>query len=121
MGYEWYMFSSHTEGKSSERTCERCRKINEEKYRFDKRVVGENFPPLHPNCRCTIIPIVKDEMIENSRKEEYTEIEIDLDDEQNIGSGAYEIYENSKGDIVEDGSTIIKAKKLKNTPIDAYI
>ena len=31
MGYEWYMFSSHTEGKSSERTCERCRKINEEK------------------------------------------------------------------------------------------
>lgn len=55
MGYEWYMFSSHTEGKSSERTCERCREINEEKYRFDKRVVGENFPPLHPNCRCTII------------------------------------------------------------------
>lgn len=36
MGYEWYMFSSHTEGKSSNRTCERCRKINEEKYRFDK-------------------------------------------------------------------------------------
>lgn len=121
MGYEWYMFSSHTEGKSSNRTCERCRKINEEKYRFDKRVVGENFPPLHPNCRCTIIPIVKDEVIENSMEEEYTEIEIDLDDEQNIGSGAYEIYENSKGDIVEDGSTIIKAKKLKNTPIDAYI
>lgn len=82
MGYEWYMFSSHTEGKSSERTCERCREINEEKYRFDKRVVGENFPPLHPNCRCTIIPIMNDEMIENSRKEEYTEIKIDLDDEK---------------------------------------
>ena len=62
-----------------------------------------------------------DKYIENSMEEEYTEIEIDLDDEQNIGSGAYEIYENSKGDIVEDGSTIIKAKKLKNTPIDAYI
>lgn len=62
-----------------------------------------------------------DKYIEKSMEEEYTEIEIDLDDEQNIGSGAYEIYENSKGDIVEDGSTIIKAKKLKNTPIDAYI
>ena len=118
MGYEWYMFSSHTEGKSSERTCERCREINEEKYRFDKRVVGENFPPLHPNCRCTIIPIVKDEMIENSRKEEYTEIEIDLDDEKEYRSTV--IDENYSGNIVKNGEIIITAKKLKNSTIDAY-
>ena len=118
MGYEWYMFSSHTEGKSSERTCERCRKINEEKYRFDKRVVGENFPPLHPNCRCTIIPIVKDEMIENSMEEEYTEIEIDLDDEKEYRSTV--IDENYSGNIVKNGEIIITAKKLKNSTIDAY-
>ena len=118
MGYEWYMFSSHTEGKSSERTCERCREINEDKYRFDKRVVGENFPPLHPNCRCTIIPIVKDEMIENSRKEEYTEIEIDLDDEKEYRSTV--IDENYSGNIVKNGEIIITAKKLKNSTIDAY-
>ena len=118
MGYEWYMFSSHTEGKSSNRTCERCRKINEEKYRFDKRVVGENFPPLHPNCRCTIIPTVKDEMIENSRKEEYTEIEIDLDDEKEYRSTV--IDENYSGNIVKNGEIIITAKKLKNSTIDAY-
>lgn len=122
MGYEWYMFSSHTEGKSSERTCERCREINEEKYRFDKRVVGENFPPLHPNCRCTIIPIVKDEMIENSRKEEYTEIEIDLDDEKyRAFDGSYEIDEKSNIDVVQDGQVIIEAKKVKNnTPLKVY-
>ena len=118
MGYEWYMFSSHTEGKSSERTCERCREINEEKYRFDKRVVGENFPPLHPNCRCTIIPIVKDEMIENSMEEEYTEIEIDLDDEKEYRSTV--IDENYSGNIVKNGEIIITAKKLKNSTIDAY-
>ena len=70
MGYEWYMFSSHTEGKSSERTCERCREINEEKYRFDKRVVGENFPPLHPNCRCTIIPVINEDKKLKRTKEE---------------------------------------------------
>ena len=122
MGYEWYMFSSHTEGKSSERTCERCREINEEKYRFDKRVVGENFPPLHPNCRCTIIPIVKDEMIENSRKEEYTEIKIDLDDEKyRAFDGSYEIDEKSNIDVVQDGQVIIEAKKVKNnTPLKVY-
>ena len=122
MGYEWYMFSSHTEGKSSNRTCERCRKINEEKYRFDKRVVGENFPPLHPNCRCTIIPIMNDEMIENSRKEEYTEIKIDLDDEKyRAFDGSYEIDEKSNIDVVQDGQVIIEAKKVKNnTPLKVY-
>lgn len=122
MGYEWYMFSSHTEGKSSERTCERCREINEEKYRFDKRVVGENFPPLHPNCRCTIIPIMNDEMIENSRKEEYTEIKIDLDDEKyRAFDGSYEIDEKSNIDVVQDGQIIIQAKKVKNnTPLKVY-
>ena len=122
MGYEWYMFSSHTEGKSSNRTCERCRKINEEKYRFDKRVVGENFPPLHPNCRCTIIPIMNDEMVEKSRKEEYTEIEIDLDDEKyRAFDGSYEIDEKSNIDVVQDGQVIIEAKKVKNnTPLKVY-
>lgn len=122
MGYEWYMFSSHTEGKSSERTCERCREINEEKYRFDKRVVGENFPPLHPNCRCTIIPIMNNEVIENSRKEEYTEIKIDLDDEKyRAFDGSYEIDEKSNIDVAQDGQVIIEAKKVKNnTPLKVY-
>ena len=122
MGYEWYMFSSHTEGKSSERTCERCREINEEKYRFDKRVVGENLPPLHPNCRCTIIPIMNDEMIENSMEKEYTEIEIDLDNEKyRAFDGNYEIDEKSNIDVVQDGQVIIQAKKVKNnTPLKVY-
>jgi SPP1 gp7 family putative phage head morphogenesis protein len=38
------------------RTSDICRKIDEEmkkgkKYRIDEAVVGENYPPLHPNCR----------------------------------------------------------------------
>ena len=118
MGYEWYMFSSHTEGKSSERTCERCRKINEEKYRFDKRVVGENFPPLHPNCRCTIIPIVKDEMIENSRKEEYTEIKIEINpnDESEYRSNKLEVVTE---EFKVTQNTII-ARKYKDTSLEVY-
>lgn len=38
-----------------ERRCEVCGKLHEKKY-----LVGENPPiPAHPNCRCTIIPIVE--------------------------------------------------------------
>lgn len=118
MGYEWYMFSSHTEGKSSERTCERCRKINEEKYRFDKRVVGENFPPLHPNCRCTIIPIVKDEMIENSRKEEYTEIVNDFENEKAFREVVIE--KDSLKVFSKTPSRILKAEKIQTDSINFY-
>ena len=101
MGYEWYMFSSHTEGKSSERTCERCRKINEEKYRFDKRVVGENFPPLHPNCRCTIIPIMNDD--ENNKNI------INLKE-----SGAVYYVRNTENDFVLDKDFVRKDKHAYN-------
>lgn len=117
MGYEWYMFSSHTEGKSSERTCERCREINEEKYRFDKRVVGENFPPLHPNCRCTIIPIVKDEMIENSMEEEYTEIVINFENEKEYMSMEVDKADKKK---VPSNKGFIVAQRLVDAPMLAY-
>ena len=117
MGYEWYMFSSHTEGKSSNRTCERCRKINEEKYRFDKRVVGENFPPLHPNCRCTIIPIMNDEMIENSRKEEYTEIVINFENEKEYMSMEVDKADKKK---VPSNKGFIVAQRLVDAPMLAY-
>lgn len=40
------------------RTCARCKAKNGEVFEIDKREVGENYPPLHPNCRCTVIPVV---------------------------------------------------------------
>lgn len=118
MGYEWYMFSSHTEGKSSNRTCERCKKINEEKYRFDKRVVGENFPPLHPNCRCTIIPIMNDEMVEKSRKEEYTEIVNDFENEKAFREVVIE--KDSLKVFSKTPSRILKAEKIQTDSINFY-
>lgn len=47
-----------------ERTCEVCGDVgkhsHDEVYRFDDAVVGQNFPPLHPRCRCQIAPAVSD-------------------------------------------------------------
>lgn len=37
------------------RTCGRCHRVEDAgEIPLSKRVVGENFPPLHPNCRCQI-------------------------------------------------------------------
>lgn len=40
----------------SERTCEVCMDMDGTVYAVDEIQSGENYPPLHPNCRCTTIP-----------------------------------------------------------------
>lgn len=57
-GYTKYKFSSHTEGRHSDRTCSECKRLNKEVYKFSERMPGINYPPMHPNCRCTIIPVI---------------------------------------------------------------
>lgn len=45
-------------------TCDTCRAISKrshgEPFRFDEAKPGENYPPLHPRCRCEVNPAVDD-------------------------------------------------------------
>lgn len=43
---------------SDRRTCRRCAAQNGKRYPFTAMQAGENAPPFHPNCRCTILPVV---------------------------------------------------------------
>jgi len=43
------------------RTCRRCAAQNGRRYLFTEMHAGENAPPFHPNCRCTILPVVGEE------------------------------------------------------------
>jgi SPP1 gp7 family putative phage head morphogenesis protein len=36
-----------------------CFDMNGTIIRFSEMVEGENCPPFHPNCRCTILPVIK--------------------------------------------------------------
>lgn len=40
------------------RTSQVCRELNGKIFPFTEKATGINFPPMHPNCRSTIIPIV---------------------------------------------------------------
>ncbi len=42
-----------------ERTCEECGKLHGQIFPFLVAEIGTNMPPIHPNCRCTIIPIIE--------------------------------------------------------------
>ena len=45
---------------SDRRTCRRCAAQNGRRYPFTAMQAGENAPPFHPNCRCTVLPVVEE-------------------------------------------------------------
>ena len=45
---------------SDRRTCSRCAAQNDKRYPFTAMQPGENAPPFHPNCRCTVLPVVEE-------------------------------------------------------------
>lgn len=59
-GFEYYKYKAAI---GQNRTCERCQKLHKESeekpIKLSEAVEGENFPPLHPNCRCTIVPVIE--------------------------------------------------------------
>lgn len=41
-----------------ERTCPICGALDGQEFNLDDKAVGVNYPPLHPNCRCTTVAVV---------------------------------------------------------------
>ena len=55
-----------------ERLCEVCEALANQEFDFDDKQEGVNCPPLHPNCRCTIVPVLdlqKEEKADIMKKE----------------------------------------------------
>lgn len=44
--------------------CEACRALDEKHFDIDKMMPGENAPPMHPNCRCSVAAYMDDESYE---------------------------------------------------------
>ena len=42
------------------RTSKLCRDLDGEMFELSKAVVGVNYPPMHPNCRSTVVPVLED-------------------------------------------------------------
>ena len=56
--------SYYIDSVEDKRTCDTCRSISklshERAFRFEDAKPGENYPPLHPRCRCEVNPAVDD-------------------------------------------------------------
>ena len=72
LGYTKYIFDATIDN----RTSEICAEKDNKSYLIDEAVIGENFPPLHPNCRSTAVldeSSIDESLIEESKQEEKEE------------------------------------------------
>ena len=65
-GFEEYEFMASF----GERTCEVCGGLDGKRFRLGDKQFGANFPPLHPNCRCTTIAVDPDDDLEDVKSGE---------------------------------------------------
>ena len=53
-----------------ERTCDVCGGLDGQLFKLSDKQPGVNFPPLHPNCRCTTIAVDPDDDLEDVKSGE---------------------------------------------------
>lgn len=56
MGFEYFQFLATLDN----RTSEICAEMDGKKFKVSEGIPGDNVPPLHPNCRSTIVPYFKE-------------------------------------------------------------
>jgi len=42
-----------------ERTCDECMEMDGKIFKMSEQEPGINYPPFHPNCRCTVLAVIK--------------------------------------------------------------
>lgn len=54
-GIEQYEFLAELD----DRTSDICHQLNKQRFNIDSADVGVNYPPMHPNCRSTVLAVIK--------------------------------------------------------------
>ena len=49
----WYMYRT----KEDSKVCSKCDALNGRVFKYKEAMTGTNYPPMHLNCRCVVIPI----------------------------------------------------------------
>lgn len=70
---------------SSDRLCPHCSSLGGEHFLVKDGAVGDNIPPFHPNCRCSIAPYVDEKAFEGFCN---SETDLEWEEYQQYGSEA---------------------------------
>ena len=99
-GIEKYEFSATLDS----RTSQICSELNGEIFEIKKIAVGLNYPPMHPRCRSTTIPIIDYESLIKQGREEIEEKDIGDNDKEAL-------TDNENKDTIKEKDTFEKAIK----------
>ena len=91
-------------------TCMHCGKLDKRKFKVKEKKIGVNYPPIHPNDRCTTIPVFDDQNIDELKRRAR-----DPDTNQNY------ILDENMSYTDWYNKNINKTSKLKNTTKNAKI
>lgn len=98
-----------------ERLCEVCEALANQEFDFDDKQEGVNCPPLHPNCRCTIVPVLdlqkgeKSDIIKEKGQGDNLGVDIKIDD---FTPCLVEVKSGKVLDTVYSGATQGELKQL---------
>ncbi|WP_338990882.1 minor capsid protein [Fusobacterium polymorphum] len=103
-GIEKYEFSATLDS----RTSQICSELHGEVFEIKKIAVGLNYPPMHPRCRSTTIPIIDYESLVKQGGEEIGE----KNDIENNGKEALTNNENKSINEFKEASSIKEANEF---------
>ena len=103
-GIEKYEFSATLDS----RTSQICSELHGEVFEIKKIAVGLNYPPMHPRCRSTTIPIIDYESLVKQGGEEIGE----ENDIENNGKEALTNNENKSINEFKEASSIKEANEF---------
>lgn len=125
-GFEEYEFMASL----GERTCSVCGRMDGKRFKLTDKQLGVNFPPLHPNCRCTTIAFDPDDDIEEFKERlEHGELRYDkwyekyVDGRENSPEKVLDKVENELtnsgiGDIINRDDIFIHPNKINKFCLD---
>ena len=103
-GIEKYEFSATLDS----RTSQICSELHGEVFEIKKIAVGLNYPPMHPRCRSTTIPIIDYESLVKQGKEEIGEKDIGDNDK-------IVLTDNENSNVVESKDNFDDIINCKNS------
>lgn len=73
-------------------TCLVCGELNSKRFKNISEVPG--LPPLHLNCRCSIVAVPKDTQVELPSYSQWLEVQSEDNQKEILGAARYKLYKN---------------------------
>lgn len=104
------------------RTCGKCGELDNKVFLLKDKKVGVNFPPIHPNDRCTTVAYFDDGIEEklkrrarNPKTSKTYLIDSDMSYEEwkkSINNGAFDVYQKTNANIQYDRKQYLNYKNV---------